>query len=548
MKTLAEPSLPTGLRLVTAAEMAALDRLTIEELGLPGMVLMENAARGAAAFFLKVVPDLPRRRISVVAGSGNNAGDGFALARIFHGMGAVVRVVCLRPPERLRGDALTNFELLEKLRVPVDVWQESDDFDAQMRPVTESEAIIDAILGTGLKNEVQGLSRRVIESLNELDTRRTPVLAVDLPSGLDASTGKPLGAAVQATATATFGCIKVGLVIPPGEDHVGELGVIDIGIPPDLAQQQGIERWWINEDLVAPWMSARPAAVHKGTAGHVAVLAGSRGKTGAAALVCQGAARAGAGLVTLFVPESLNPIMEVKLTEAMTLPVAETHDGSPSLGALPKILHFLEGKQALAVGPGLSLHSESQALVMALLPKVACPMILDADALTAVAPKADVLHSSAAPLVLTPHPGEMARLLGTDTHTVQENRMETASAFSRQYGVVLVLKGHRTVVAAPDGRLNINSSGTPAMASGGTGDTLTGLIAGFLAQGLEPFRAACLGAFVHGMAAESVFGRTAASRGLLASDLLDEIPSVIGKLERCTPSPWTQWPRRTLRA
>jgi ADP-dependent NAD(P)H-hydrate dehydratase / NAD(P)H-hydrate epimerase len=515
------------MRVLTASEMARLDHQTTEDIGIPGVVLMENAARGAADFFLKLLPDLPNRHISVVTGAGNNAGDGFVLARIFHNLGAAVRVVCLRSPDRLQGDALTNFRILEKMKVPVFVWDEKQDFACQWQSLAHCDAVIDAILGTGLKSEVRGLYRQVIEGLNTLTV---PVLAVDLPSGLDAGTGKPLGVAVRAFATATFGFLKIGQVISPGEDYVGKLKVVDIGIPPVLAETDGIHRFLLNEELASGWLQPRPAESHKGTAGHVAVLSGSRGKTGAASLICLGAGRVGAGLVTLFIPVSLNPILEVKLTEAMTYPIPETPEQTASQAALPEIVEFLEGKQALAMGPGLSLHAETQELIRELLTQVACPMVLDADALTALAGHLQLLSRASSPMILTPHPGEMARLIQGSTRQVQENRLEVAAEFSQKHGVTLVLKGHRTVIAAPDGRLAINCSGNPAMASGGMGDALTGMISGFLGQGHEPFEAACLGVYIHGAAGDQgLCGR--ASRGLLASDLLEQIPHVIGRLE-----------------
>jgi len=512
---------------LSAKEMAGLDEQTIHEVGIPGIVLMENAAQGAAAFFLRVVPDLVERRITVVAGSGNNAGDGFALARIFHSKGAQVSVVCLRSPLKLSGDALINFKNLEKIGIPITVWKAAEDFDAQWEPIYKSGAIIDAILGTGLKSEVKGLYRDIIERINGLNV---PVLAVDVPSGLDATTGLPLGAAIKATATATFGFLKIGHLIERGAELVGQVEVIDIGIPPGLVQSAGIERYWLTGQLLSSWIEPRHPATHKGQAGHVCILSGSIGKTGAATLVCLGAARAGAGLVTLFIPESLNPIMEVKLTEAMTFPIAETLEKTAASAALDQILDFLQGKQALAMGPGISTNEDTATLVKELLVKARCPVVLDADAITAVSEDPAILRKAEIPLVLTPHPGEMARICHCTVSDVQRNRLESASRFSREYGVVLVLKGHRTIIAAPDGKLAINSTGNPAMASGGMGDTLTGIIAGLLAQGFDPFQAACLGVYVHGAACDRIFGGVS-SRGLLATDMLDQVPHVLGLLE-----------------
>jgi NAD(P)H-hydrate epimerase len=514
----------------TAQEMANLDRETIERIGIPGIVLMENAARGAASFFLEVLPDLLERRITVVAGSGNNAGDGFVLARLFWNKGADVRVVCLRSPMQLKGDALTNFRILEKLEVPIEVWDEGNPFEEQADSILESDAIIDAILGTGLKSEVKGLYRQIIDCINNSDI---PVLAVDVPSGLDAGTGKPLGSAIRAMATATFGLVKIGHLVSPGEEYTGRLCVVDIGIPRSVVEAAGIKRYWLDHDHVSEWLTPRDANTHKGHAGHVAVLSGSPGKTGAATLICQGAARVGAGLVTLMIPSSLNPILEVKLTEAMTYPIVETAEHTPAEAAFDQIMEFLKGKNVLAVGPGLSLHAETQRLIRRLVIEAPCPVVLDADALTALSDQPELLTQAHNPPVLTPHPGEMARLIHGSTKTVQDNRLEVAAEFSQKHGVILVLKGSGTVIAAPDGRLAINSSGNPAMASGGMGDTLTGMIAGFIGQGFEPFHAACLGVYIHGAAADQCIGGIA-SRGLIASDILEEIPAVIGRLEGFT--------------
>lgn len=518
---------------LTSREMAGLDQQAINEIGIPGIVLMENAARGAAAFFREIVPDLPERRIAVVAGSGNNAGDGFALARIFYNIGAEVVVVCLRPPEKLSGDALTNYKIIEKMGVATFTWDEAADFQSQWDIVESCDAVIDAILGTGLKSEVQGLYREVIERINGLPV---PVLAVDVPSGLDASTGQIFGVAIEATATATFGFLKIGHLMEPGAGLAGHVRVIDIGIPGQLAAAAGFKRYYLTRQRVSSWIRPRQPATHKGEAGHVCVLSGSRGKTGAAALICLGAARAGAGLVTLFIPESLNPILEGKLTEPMTLPIAETPGQAPALSALHQILEFVRDKQALAMGPGISTDPETVALVKELVQKVSCPMVLDADAITALADDPGILRKASAPIILTPHPGEMARICGCSTAEVQANRLATALRFSREYGVHLVLKGYRTVIASPGGELAINSTGNPAMASGGMGDSLTGIIAAFLAQGLEPFRAGCLGTYVHGAAADRVIGNVA-SRGLLATDVLAEIPREIGILEGFQENP-----------
>jgi NAD(P)H-hydrate epimerase len=286
----------------------------------------------------------------------------------------------------------------------------------------------------------------------------------------------------------------------------------------------------LTDELLSTWIEPRSPDTHKGKAGHVCVLAGSLGKTGAATLVCLGASRAGAGLVTLFIPQSLNPILEVKLTEAMTFPIAETVDKTPASVAFDQILNFLKGKQALAIGPGISTNEDTTVLVKKLLIESPCPLVLDADAITAISDDPGILLKARVPVVLTPHPGEMARICHRSISDILGDPLESASGFAGQFGAALVLKGHRSVIAAPDGRLAINSTGNPAMASGGMGDTLTGIIAGLLAQGFDVFRAACLGVYVHGAACDRIFEEVS-TRGLLATDMLDEIPAVLGLLE-----------------
>ncbi|SFM41483.1 NAD(P)H-hydrate dehydratase [Thermodesulforhabdus norvegica] len=514
--------------LVTPSEMAEIDRITIRELGIPGVVLMENAGRGAFSFFCEILPDFLSRKIAVVCGRGNNAGDGFVIARLCYSAGADVRVILLTHPEVLVGDALTNFEILQKLYVPVYILDSEGKSDA-WDVLRECNVVVDAIFGTGLSREVTGIYRKAIETINSMGV---PVLAVDIPSGVDGSSGRIMGVAVRATATATFGLPKIGHVQWPGAENTGRLKVLDIGFPPSVIESRGLRRYLLVESLVGRWLQKRNLITHKGNAGHVAILAGSPGKTGAAAMAAMGAVRGGAGLVTLMVPKSLNPILEEKITEPMTLPLDETLTQTVSLSAEEKIISFVSSKQCFALGPGLSLEPEPQYLVRKLIPAVDCPMVIDADGLTAISENVEVLRDARAPVILTPHPGEMARLTGMTVPEIQADRLGVAQTFSREYGVIVVLKGFRTVVASPDGRAAVNTSGNPAMASGGMGDILTGLISAFLAQGMDPFEAACTGVYVHGAAADRVVREKLwGTRGLAATDLLDWIPRIIAELE-----------------
>lgn len=514
---------------VTPQEMANIDRITIRDLGIPGIVLMENAGREAFSFFCEVVSDILSRKIAVVCGRGNNGGDGFVIARLCHNAGADVRVICVVSPDILAGDALTNFRIIQKLDIPIYILDESGGADGWYA-LRDASVVVDAIFGTGLTREVTGIYRQVIDEINDMCV---PVLSVDIPSGVDGSNGHVMGVAVKATATATFGLPKIGHVQWPGMEYTGKLKVIDIGFPPFVIESQQIKRHLLIPEFVGTWIRARIPIAHKGNAGHVAILAGSPGKTGAAAMAALAAVRGGAGLVTLMVPKSLNPILEEKITEPMTLPVEETLTQTISLRAEEVVLSFVSDKQCLAIGPGLSLEPEPKLLVRKLITQVSCPMVIDADGITALSGYVDILKDAKSHVILTPHPGEMSRLLGISVPEIQANRLGVSLAFSREYNSITVLKGFRTVVAAPDGRAAINMSGNPAMASGGMGDVLTGLIAAFISQGLEAFEAACAGVYIHGAAADLVVQeRGWGTRGLAATDLLYSVPKIIASLEK----------------
>jgi len=513
---------------VTPKEMAFIDKITIEDVGIPGMVLMENAGRGAFEFFREILPDFLDRKIGIVCGTGNNGGDGFVIARLCHGAGADVRVFCAKDPGRLDGDAKRNFEVISRLDIPVYVFDEKGNQDV-WDIFRESTAVVDALFGTGLNRNVDGIYKKIIDEINNLGV---PVLAVDIPSGINGATGHVMGVATCAYGTATFGLPKVGHYLWPGVRYTGKLKVVDIGIPPSVVAGQGIARFLLTREYLSFLLTPRVPIVHKGNAGHFAVLACSPGKTGAGAMTAVAGIRGGAGLVTLMVPESLNPILEEKTTESMTLPLKETLAHTVSLEAEDDILDFISDKQCFAIGPGLSTHAETKELVRRIVGKSSVPMVIDADGLNAIADSLEVLENAGAPIVLTPHPGEMSRLAGTSVTDVQANRIEVAQEFSRRYGVVVVLKGFHTIVASPDGRVAINTTGNPAMASGGMGDVLTGLIGAFICQGLSPFDAACVGVYVHGKAADDVVSsRKWGTRGLIATDLLEKVPEIIREIE-----------------
>ena len=485
------------MKFCTAAEMRRLDEKTIKECGLPGVVLMENAGRGAARLTREHFGDLAGKNVTVVCGRGNNGGDGFVMGRIFHGWGAAVRFFLLSTRDRVGGDARVNLDVALKMGLEcVEIQTEAhlDGFD-----LSGQDLVVDAILGTGLSSEVRGLYRDVIDRIN---SSGLPVVSVDIPSGLDADTGRVLGAAVRADLTATFGLPKAGLLLWPGCDLTGRLEVVDIGIPPHVLNEADPRKELILESGLLGLLPPRMPIGHKGVYGHVLIVAGSTGMTGAAALAAQGAARAGAGLVTLAVPASLNPILEAKVTEAMTEPLPEELPGFLSAEAGDRILELARDKSVLALGPGLGIRPGTVDLVRRLVGACDLPLVIDADGLNALAGAVDVLKTARRDVILTPHPGEMSRLCGWKTSDIAADRLGAAREFAENTGVVLALKGFGTVVAAPDGRLWLNTTGGPHMAGGGMGDVLTGMIAGLAAQGLDALDAARLGVFAHGLAGD----------------------------------------------
>ncbi len=506
---------------VTAAEMRALDAWTIAHLT-PGAVLMERAGEGAARVLRAHWPKAGGP-IVVCCGKGNNGGDGFVLARHLRRAryGAEVWLVGRR--EALQGDAA---EMAERWQGTVTTVESPGQVEPLRRRLAQAGIVVDALLGTGLNAPVEGTFAAVIEAIN---AAAKPVLAVDIPSGLSGDTGHVLGCAVRAAVTATFAFPKIGQVIYPGAELCGRLEVVDIGIPPAAFAEVRPQTQLLEAEEVGPLLPRRPRDAHKGTFGHVLIVAGSRGKTGAALLAAGAAARAGAGLTTLAAAESLLPVLEGHVREVMSEPLPDATDGTATLADGAVMDRLLEGRTAVVCGPGLGQAEGTRALVHHVVRHARVPLVLDADGLNAVA-GTDVLRERPAPTIVTPHPGEMSRLLGCATAAVQADRVATARRFAAAQGVVTVLKGARTVIATPDGAVAISPTGNPGMSSGGMGDVLSGILGGLLAQGVEPMAAACLGVFAHGAAADAVAARRG-EVGLLAGDLLDELPPTIARLQ-----------------
>lgn len=529
--------------LVTAAQMRELDRLTIEQYGTPGHVLMERAGAGATEALLMAFPDVQARRTSrsksyptvlVIAGKGNNGGDGFVIARLLKKKGIACEVVLAAKRTDVKGDARRNLLAFVRMRGRVSEVTQRDQLAVVNKKLTQASLIVDALLGTGLNAPVRGLPAALIELMN---ASGIPILAVDVPSGLDADRGVPLGTAVQAAVTTSFAYPKLGQVVYPGVQLGGRLIVIDIGIATEAVAEVDPCIKLLSKETMRALIQPRQPETHKGNFGHLFVLAGARGKSGAALLATSAALRVGTGLVTLGGPQSLLPIFASALLEAMTVPLPERTDGSLRMTpkALVQILQVLQDRTAITFGPGIGVSADTIKCARWLLKHAHQPLLIDADGLNCVATDPNMLGDASSAVVLTPHPGEMARLTKTKTAEVQANRLEMAQTFATQYHCYVVLKGARTVMAAPDGWTWINPTGNPGMASGGMGDVLAGVIGGLLAQGYAPHEACQLGVFLHGTAGD-LAAQEVGEIGMLARDVIERLPNGLRVLCQAVPA------------
>ena len=508
------------MKVLTAAQMREIDRRTME-LGIPGLVLMENAGHRVVEFLQEKFHPLSAQRIVMLCGKGNNGGDGFVVARqLFTRFRPVaLDVVLASDPAGFRGDAAANFRMLEACGCP---W--SSEITSEMRRAT---LVVDALLGTGLQGPATG---RMLELIREISGgfHEAKIVAVDIPSGLGSDAPSLLGETVRAHATVTFTAPKISQVLPPGCDFVGELRVGAIGSPPEMYEEDdSIFLSLVETRDFQRLFRPRPPGAHKGDFGHVLVIGGSRGKTGAAAMAGLSALRAGAGLATVASAASAIPVIASHAPEIMTEALPETTDGSIAESAAGRLRALLENKDVVALGPGLGTHPETVSLVRSLVSSIRQPLVIDADGLNALAGAS----YSGESLVLTPHPGEMGRLAGRSASAVQADRVVVARAFAMERRVRLVLKGQRSLLALPDGRVRINPTGTPAMATGGSGDILTGLIAGLLAQfPADAEDAIAAAVWLHGRCGE--LGAAAiGEKALLATDMLEFLSEAMDECE-----------------
>ena len=510
-------------RVVTADQMRSIDRKTIEEVGVPGIVLMENAGLGVVRMIEEMLVEVENPRVSIFCGKGNNGGDGMVVARHLFNRSIAIDVYLLDSAQSLRGDALLNFELLQGFGIDIKVLTDKKN----LKQIQSGDLIVDALLGTGVTGEVTGFTAELVRWINRSNL---PVVSVDLPSGLHSDEGSVGGVAVAATRTATMAELKRGLVIPPGRELAGEVEVVDIGAPGFVGESMDIRTFYLEEEDIRDRLPLRPEAAHKGCFGKIFILAGSPGMTGAATLASKACLRVGGGLAILGIPRSLNQILEEKLTEVMTWPLPQTETGTLGLEAEDEIYARLDWADVAAIGPGLSDHAETAELIRRIVSKTKLSVVIDADGLNAFTGHADLLKKGGVNRILTPHFGELARLIDLSIEEIESNRVELARETANRFGCVLVLKGSPTVIASPEGDVYINSTGNSGMATAGSGDVLTGCIVGFLGQGCTPLDAALCGVYMHGLAgdiAQEVWG----GRSLIAGDMIKVMGETFSFLE-----------------
>lgn len=514
------------MKLVTAEEMRSLDEEAIKKIGIPSIVLMENAGLKTAQIIEKEYSPLKGKSVYIFCGPGNNGGDGMVVARHLFNQGIKVKIFLLGKKEKLKKDAARNLAITEKMDIFIKEIISSEDLEPLKKELEGIEVVVDALLGTGSKGAPRGLMKEAIILINKYSKN---ILALDIPTGVDADTGEVAGEAVKADHTITFAYPKRGLYLYPGMDYAGKIKVVDIGIPSTLEEKR-IKSNLLTSSDVSKDLFYRKLSSHKGSFGHLLVIAGSEGMTGAASLSALAALRVGAGLVTLGIPESLNPILEIKLTEVMTLPLPESKEKTLSYRAFEKIEKFSQRCKAIALGPGISLHKESKELAVIIIKRLNIPLVLDADGINALTGEVSLLSKYKAPLIITPHPGEMSRLLKISLEEVQKDRIKSTTTLAKKVGAIAVLKGARTIIADKEGNNWINSTGNPGMASGGSGDVLTGIIGGLLVQGIPPLEAAKSGVYFHGYAADLAIQKKE-EMSLIASDILENLPGAIRRIK-----------------
>lgn len=505
------------MKILTSEQMAAIDRRTIDEYGIPSIVLMENAAIATVDTIIENFPDA--RSAVVVCGTGNNGGDGFAIARHLQQRELIVSVVLAGSPDSLSGDARLNYDICRKIGLAETAIESEEEVEDVVEICRSADVLVDALFGTGLSRAVEGHRADLIEAINALDV---PIVAVDLPSGLNGSSPDADGTAIQADVTVTFGQPKIAHVFAPASERCGTVVVADISIPEAAIDDEGCQLDLIAPSEVVSLFEPRRAETHKGSFGHVAIVAGSEGRTGAAIMSARSAVRGGAGLVSVVTDRASADIIDTVSIESMSKPFDMIE------GSADAILEFLSDKDAVLIGSGLRDDEESYELVRGLVKGIQRPLVIDASGLNAFAGRIEDLKGDPC-RILTPHPGELGRLMDRSAAEINADRVESAREAASRSGAIVVLKGHQTLVAAPDGRVSVNQTGNPGMASGGMGDVLGGLLVAILARARDPFEAARAAVYLHGLAADLLSDETS-DIGLRAMDVAETLPRAVAVL------------------
>ena len=506
------------MKLVTAKEMKALDVQAQNDYAMPGILLMDNAAQAVAEAVHEALTALEGERVVIFCGGGNNGGDGLGAARWLQSYGVSVRAFVVGAAlDAVQGDAALELAMFTKAGGRVEALSTEDDWVLAELAASKADVLVDALLGTGFHGELEGDVLRACELLNKSEKY---ILAVDIPTGVNADNGAVCEQAVRADHTVTMALVKTGLLLYPGREYCGDIELADISMPVKLVEDYQSDKYRLTDEIVRELLPLRKANAHKGDAGRVVICAGSPGYTGAAALASDAAVKAGAGLVSLYTPLSSRDVLAIKLTEVMVHGLLERMPGILGGGAASDVASSAEAADVLAIGPGLGTSESTQEAVRTILQKITTPVVIDADALTALAGHTEILAAMQAQKVLTPHPGEMARLTGLEIAEIEADRINMAKKYAEQWQAIVVLKGAPTVIGCPNGTVYVNSTGNSSLATGGSGDVLTGIIAGLAAQEISLQEAAICGVYLHGLAAEL----TGIDIGLAAGELAALLP------------------------
>jgi NAD(P)H-hydrate epimerase len=537
-----------SMKIVTPTQMSLIDQKTIEKAGIPSLILMENGAHSTVDLIIQNYGNVNGLTITVIAGRGNNGGDAFAVARHLYNKGAKVRVFMAGRAEKLKDGTWINYNVLENIGIAVNEIIFTTGMEYFTKSIKESKLIIDGLFGTGLNREVQGIDKKIIDIINSHTQKthknfETHVVSIDIPSGIHGESGKVMGSAIKASITVAFGLIKQGIVLHPGVCYAGKVELVDISIPANIVNESGINTFYTRREDVSSFIPERRQNSHKGSYGKVLIITGSVGMTGAGSLSGMSALRSGAGMCYLAVPESLAHIYSISAPECVLIPLQD-NGGVFTRDCMVGLINIIQSVDSVVIGPGISINEHLIRLLEWVIENSAVPIIIDADAITLLSYNLEIIKKKRAPIIITPHTAEMGKVIGQLSEFIDEDRVNVARSFAVQNGIIVLLKGNRTVIANINGDVWINSTGNSGMSTAGSGDVLAGMIAGICAQSLKVefkdnglvydkhnklesiYKSTIAAAFVHGLSGE-IASKTKGEYGIVARDILENIPQAI---------------------